>query len=423
MREANHALTVGILADVPTGMGGGVGEFCRALVRSLVTRADRGVHYVVFVAEGDGEWVPASDHLSAVGVERTVFPQGRQKWHDRWERHGAALRALVGGDVDRARYVRQRLPRQRLIAAALARSPRRLDLVHFPFQDFVPTNCPAIFCPWDVQHHHLPEFHPSGAARTRDAYYRQGSRLAARVVFGSEWSRDDVSRRLGIPREKTVVIPIAAPTGVGLAPTSQFCAAVSTKYRLPERFVFYPAVTWKHKNHARLISALAEINRTSTLDLHLVCCGACGRNVDQLQAHAHEVGMDGRVHFLGYIDTREVRVLYRLALLCAFPSLFEGAGLPILEAFEEGCPLAAARVTCIPEYAGDAALLFDPTDVGDMARVIGAIAASETLRRELVARGRRQVVAFGWDKVCDAHVALFRQLSCVSSAGNGSAGV
>jgi glycosyltransferase involved in cell wall biosynthesis len=402
--------TIGIVADLTYGLGGGVNAFARSMVRALAD-ASTEHRFVVFVAESEEEWVPVADTVKAVAVRRYEAPMGLAKWGERARRYGAVVGALARGDLARARYTRRRRSRQEALRGALARTPWRLDIVHFPFQDFVETTVPMIFSPWDLQHLHLEDLWPRSVAAERDAYYRRGCALASTVVLASRWARDDVVERYGIPEGQTVVVPVAAPTTLQEEPTPELCAGVAARYELPERFVFYPASTWPHKNHRGLISAMGEVNRRTGLGLDLVLCGPAGRNRGELLDHAREVGMSGRVHFLGFVPDGEIRALYRMALLCAFPSLFEGAGLPVLEAFQEGCPLVASRVTCIPEYAGDAAVLFDPRSVADMADALQAVATSEHLRRQLVSQGRERAREYSWSRVASDFLSLYDRLA------------
>ena len=383
----SERLTVGIFADLPPTVGGGVNQFARGLVGSLAARDTWELDLVVFAAAGAAGQVPASPSVTVVEVPAVKFARGAAKWWERARRYRRVLRELASGDTDEARFTVRRWGRQRAMRTALRRAPRRLDVIHFPFQDFVPVNAPSIFCPWDLQHRHLADLWTRRAAAERDAYYRRGCALADLVVLASEWAREDLIRQFGVPREKTTVVRIAPPTRLAEPPTPEFCEGVRGRYGLPPRFILYPAVTWPHKNHVGLINALAEVVHSTRSDLHLVCCGKNGRNMDKIGAHITRLGMSDLVHFLGHVDGQEVRALYRLALLCAFPTLFEGAGLPVLEAFDEGCPLVAANVTCVPEYAGNAALLFNPRNTGEMAGAIRSVAESDQLRSDLIARG------------------------------------
>lgn len=412
MDTDKRLLTVGIVADIGKGIGGGVNEFAQGLTRSVVTRRRENLRCVIFLAEDYEEWpIPPSEHVSVVRVRPQHFPLGWRKWLDRVIRYGVALSQASKGSVLQARVTIAQRSRQRRILEAVGRSPWALDVLHFPFQDIVPLGVPLLYSPWDLQHLHLKEFWPKSVAKARDAYYRMGCQLASCVVLGSEWSREDVIAQYGVPRSKTVVVPVASPTRLVDRVSPEFCAGLRQKYRLPHRFIFYPAVTWKHKNHIRLLSALAKVNQSSHPDLQLVCCGQNGRNFEEIMAHAEKVGIRGQVRFLGYVERPEVCGLYRLAEFCILPTLFEGAGLPVLEAFEEGCPLAASNVTSIPEYAGDAALLFDPRDVNSIADAISALASSESLRRDLMARGKEKVRSYSWEIVAARYISLYKRLA------------
>ena len=421
LKAKEPLLTVGIFADLDKGIGGGVSQFTEGLITSLLGQWERNLRLVIFLSENNDEWpIEPSELVSIVVVRKEQTPQGWRKWLNRITRYGAALSQASVGNLLQARVTISRRSRQRTILDAVRRSPWELDVLHFPFQDIVPLKAPLIFSPWDLQHLHLKDLWPKSVAKARDAYYRTGCRLASCVVLASEWAREDVIGQYGVPRSKTAVVRLAPPTRLASKITPKYCADLRRKHDLPRRFLFYPAIPWKHKNHIRLLTALAKVNQTSQLDLHLVCCGQYGRYLEEIMAHAEGVGVRDHVRFLGHIERREVRGLYRLAEFCIYPTLFEGAGFPVLEAFEEGCPLAASGVTCIPEYAGDAALLFDPWDVESIADAIVRLASSEALRRELADRGRERATLYSWDNVAVEYISLYRRLA--GRTGDGARG-
>jgi glycosyltransferase involved in cell wall biosynthesis len=273
-----------------------------------------------------------------------------------------------------------------------------------------------IFCPWDLQHLHLIDFWRKDVARARDAYYRLGCRLADCVALGSDWCRDDVIAQYQVPRSRTAVVRVAPPTQTAAPPSVGFCASVREKFALPPRFMFYPAVTWPHKNHLGLLTALAKVYADHRLPVELVCSGQNGRGSQEILRHAQRLGVVDRVRFLGFVERTELCALYRLAEFCIFPSLFEGAGLPVLEAFDEGCPVAASNVASIPEYAGDAALLFDPRDRDSMADAILTMANREDLRRELAARGKARAGLYSWTAVAQGYKELYCRLAARSDS-------
>ncbi len=404
-------LTVGVYADLEGGIGGGVNSFAQGLVTSLLEREDADLRYVVFLADNNDEWgVESSERASIVRVHRRPEPFGIRAWPNRLARYGAGLLDAAKGDLLRARVTVVRRWRQREITRAVAASPWALDILHFPFQDIARLRPPMIFSPWDLQHRHLKELWGKKAADARDAYYRLGCRMARYVAFGSEWARDDVVKEFRLELEKTIVVPIAPPSSLGERADAAHRTVVRQKYGLPARFMLYPAVTWKHKNHVRLLSAMASVKACAP-DLHLICTGQIGPFVTVIMAHAETVGVADRVRFLGYVEKRDLSALYHLAEFCVYPSLFEGGALPVLEAFDEGCPLAASGVTCIPEYAGDAALLFDPYDVTSISKAITAMSTSPSLRRDLAFRGRERVTRYSWVKVGEQYTDLYRRMS------------
>jgi glycosyltransferase involved in cell wall biosynthesis len=164
------------------------------------------------------------------------------------------------------------------------------------------------------------------------------------------------------------------------------------------RFLLYPANPWPHKNHRVLVEAFAAYRRAfPAADLALVCTGAPGPAADALVAWALE---DARLPpdsfaFAGYLPEREFVALLQASRALIFPSLYEGFGLPILEAMACGKPVLCSNVTSLPEIAGDAALLFDPRDAAAIAQAIDRLESEPGLEEHLVRRGRARAAHFG----------------------------
>jgi glycosyltransferase involved in cell wall biosynthesis len=171
-------------------------------------------------------------------------------------------------------------------------------------------------------------------------------------------------------------------------------AAVRERYRLAERYLVYPSHFWRHKNHARLLEAFARYRSRATGDLDLVLCGS---PMDARGALAELLERDRRltdVRLLGHVPGDDLQALVRGSSGMVFPSLFEGFGIPLVEAMGLGCPVAASRAAAIPEVVGDAAILFDPEDVSDMARAIERLVEEPGLAAELARRGVRRAALF-----------------------------
>lgn len=283
-----------------------------------------------------------------------------------------------------------------------------VDVIHFPYQSMVITGVPSIYNPWDLQHLHYPEFFSATMFAKREAKYPLYCHHAKAVVVASEWTRKDIVERYRLDPAKVYVIPLAASTQLGR--TTEDLALVRRRYCLPERFAFYPAQTWPHKNHIRLLEAIASLRDREGLRVELVCTGLLNDFWPKISARIAELGLSDQVKFLGFVPQSDLGALYRLAEFVVIPSLFEGWGFPLIEAFQEEVPVGSSSTTSLGEYAGDAALLFDPTSVESIASAIRRMATEPSLREALVRRGRERARMFSWERTARAYRALYRKI-------------
>jgi len=279
--------------------------------------------------------------------------------------------------------------------------------VHFPFQSFFRTSAPAIFQPHDLQHRHFPRFFTAEELATRERVYPAACAAAGAIVVEAHWVKNDICRTFGIADEKVLCIPIGAPEG-GPAPAS---GASPSRSRPNGRFVFYPAQAWPHKNHLALLEALRLLHDRDGIALDLVCTGRKTSFWPTIAERVARLGLRERVRFPGYVDAGELAVLYRDALAVVLPSLCEGAGQPLLEAFAHGAPVACSGSTSLAEYAGDAALLFDPEDPPAIADAMRRLAHEPALAERLRSAGRARLAAFSWERSARTYRALYRELA------------
>jgi glycosyltransferase involved in cell wall biosynthesis len=284
------------------------------------------------------------------------------------------------------------------------------DLVHFSTQRFVLCALPAVYNPHDLQHLHYPQFWSPGDIAWRETVYPAGCRFARTVVVGSEWTKQDVVRQYSVPPDKVQVIPEGPPTMEGVEPTSDALLDVKARYRLEDDFALYPAATWPHKNHLRLLEALASLRDRGQQRIPLVCTGP--RPADswpRVERAVSDLGLESQVRFLGFVPEDDLRVLHRLARFLVLPTLFEASSLPIFEAWREGLPVACANVTALPDQAMDAALLFDPMDTGAIAQAMLRLSGDAALRGELRQRGYERLQDFDWDRTARCYRAVYRR--------------
>ena len=273
------------------------------------------------------------------------------------------------------------------LAAATRRS--RVSAVHH-LGGTVPLvrSTPSILTIHDLQPLHFPE-HFAGAKLTYLKRRLPPSVRASRIVTTvSEFSRADVIERLGADPARTVVTPPAVDPDPAPGPVD--VAQIARIHRLDGPWFLYPAVTWRHKDHAVLLHALAEVHRTNP-EVLLVLTGAAGPEEATLTALAERLGVAPRVRRPGRVPAAHLDALYRGAVALAFPSRFEGVGLPVLEAMARRCPVVAADATALPEVVGDAGVLAPPGDAAQWAAELVALLEKPARRRALADAGELRI--------------------------------
>lgn len=260
-----------------------------------------------------------------------------------------------------------------------------LDLVWFlPGIAYEAIDTPYIGTIWDLQHRLHPWFPEVGADgywEHRELMYARFVRRAAHLLTGTEVGAGQLHQFYGVPRERISVLPQPVPR---LASEATPPAGIAPG----ERFLYYPAQFWPHKNHVNLLHALKQVEGVS-----LALSGSDKGNLEHVRRTTASLGLESRVRFLGFVSPGEVAWLYRNALAMVYPSFNGPDNLPPLEAFAAGCPVAMADYPGAQEQAGDAALRFDPRDPGAMAGALLRLRDDAALRENLARLGRERAAA------------------------------
>jgi len=265
----------------------------------------------------------------------------------------------------------------------------RPDLYFCPLLTLEPPNPPvpaAVTIP-DLQHEFFPEFFSEKQLRWRRQHYPQSGHRAVCVFTLSEFSKATLVERLGLVPKKVFAIYLDVHEVFGRSPNPKDFLQVRQKYNLPKEYLFYPANLWPHKNHETLFQAFALVCPKFP-QLSLVLTGQPEQRQQSLNKLAGELGISSRIHHVGYVEIEELPCLYRAATALVFPSLFEGFGLPIVEAFCCECPVICSNTTSCPEVAGKAALLVNPLDPEEIAAAVEQICQDESTRKRLVKAGK-----------------------------------
>ena len=275
----------------------------------------------------------------------------------------------------------------------------RVSLFHAPHYVLPPlVHCRSVVTIHDCIHLMFPQYLPNrmafGYARASIA---MAARRATRVMTVSESSKKDIMRFFGTDPSKIDVIYNAYDERFGIEPNADAVERVRERYQLHDQFVLYAGNVKPHKNLERLIEAFHIVRDRGLDHLKLVLIGDDISKYASLRRAVHRHQLHKYVRFLGYLHEDTLAVMYRLASVFVFPSLYEGFGLPPLEAMVSGTPVVTSNVSSLPEVAGDAAVLVDPYDPEAIADGIHRVLTNDQLRQELRQKGLARARQFSWE--------------------------
>ncbi|MBI5878797.1 MAG: glycosyltransferase family 4 protein [Chloroflexi bacterium] len=301
----------------------------------------------------------------------------------------------------RTRFPAQKpLPRivweQFALAAATYRD--RLDLLHaMAFARPLVSHCPVVLTIYDMSFMRMPERFPAFQRAYLRLMTRWSARHAARIIVISQSTRNDVVHYCGVPAERVRVVYCAADAA--FRPAAR--AAVEefrTRNGLPAHFILYLGTLEPRKNVPALVRAYAQMRRRNGAGdaPKLVIAGAKGWGYDDVFAAAEQSGVRDDVIFAGFVPQDELPLWYNAADVFVYPSLYEGFGLPVLEAMACGTPAITSSVSSLPEVAGDAALTIAPDDSAALSDAMASALHDSGLRAGMRERGLRQASRFDW---------------------------
>lgn len=275
------------------------------------------------------------------------------------------------------------------LSAELALNPP--DVLFVPAH-VLPIHCPvpAVVTVHDLGYHYFPAAHTAFQRRYLTWSTRRHARVATHLIADSVATKADLQRFYHADPARITVVHLGRDETLCPTPAD----AVRAKYNLPSAYILYLGTLQPRKNLPRLLAAFAEV--ASHFPQHLVLAGRRGWLYEDLSRQVAALGLTGRVHFPGYVDAADKAALLSGATLYAFPSLYEGFGLPVLEAMACGTPVLTSRTSSLPEVAGDAAWLVDPEDVTDIAAGLAILLGQTEERERLRQRGFAQVQHFSW---------------------------
>ena len=358
--------TIAIDYTAALQQGGGIGRYTRELIAALAAQ-DRTTGYRLFVAGHTERRLPEPPGPNFTWCATPWGPEWFARlWH------------------------RARLP------IPIERWTGPIALLHAPDFTLPPTRpgTRTLLTVHDLSFVRAPETAtPQLRAYLNEVVPRSVAR-ADRILADSESTRQDLIELYDVPPDKISVLYSGVSDRFYPIQDEAILYEVRSRYGIGRRpYIFSVGTVQPRKNYGRLVEALHRLGR---LRLKLVIAGGKGWLDDPLYRQIEALGMEDQVQFLGFVPDEDLPALYSAALVFAFPSLYEGFGLPVLEAMACGVPVITSSVSSLPEVAGNAALLVDPYDVDALTEALARVLDDESLRNDLINKGQLRVQGFSW---------------------------
>jgi glycosyltransferase involved in cell wall biosynthesis len=355
--------------------------YVRSLLRGFAD-IDQRAEFVAYISEAGAEhWLPERFEVRRVAANP-------------WPRLGWDLARLLRAD--------------------------RPDLIHVQYTAPLLTRVPVVVTVHDVSFLEHPEYFTGVGRLQLRLTVARTVKLAARILTVSEFSRDAILRAYDIPAEKICVVPNAANPDFRVIGRERAQQAVRERLHFDAPFVLSVGDLQPRKNQIGLIAAFSKLlSAHSQLKHHLVLTGKETWFTPKVREAARACGFASRIHFTGFVSDPDLRELYNACDCFAFPSFYEGFGLPILEAMACGRAVACSSTSAMPEVADGAGLLFDPHQTEAITRALKDILLDAELRHRMERLGLQRAAAFTWKKSARATLDVYEEVAELARAGRG----
>lgn len=271
--------------------------------------------------------------------------------------------------------------------------------------------CPSAVAILDLSYIHFPQLFKKRDLYQLKLWGKYSLKRASAIITISEASKSDIINFYKVPSSKVMVVYPGIKIKdkkLNIKNTMQSSKILKEKYGISEKYILFVGTLQPRKNVARLIEALSEIQDKN---IKLVIVGKKGWMFEEIMKAPSKYGVSDRVKFIDNVSDEELPGFYADASCFVLPSLYEGFGLPILEAMQSGCPVITSKVSSLPEAGGDAAIYVNPHDSSDIAQKIDRVLSDENLRNEMVKKGLEQVKKFSWEKTAEETLKVLEGLA------------
>lgn len=340
-------------------------------------------------------------HLPVIdGTDYTIYTRLTEGWERRQDTRIVTTRLPTHGRGARIAWEQAVWPLQ----------ARRdgLSLMHsmaFAMPRLAP--CPVVVTIYDLSFIENPEAYPAAQRRYLENETAHSCQHAARLVAISESGRRDIHRIYGVPLERIDVVTPGVSEAYEPLPASQV-AAFRQRKELPQSFILHVGTLQPRKNIPTLLEAVARLSRP---EVPLVLVGGKGWIYEDIFARVEALGLTGQVRFAGYVEDAELPLWYNAAAVLAFPSLYEGFGMPVADALACGTPVVAAATSSLPEAGGDVALYFEPRDANELTERLRQALDDPAVRHKARTAGPAHAARFSWARSGAELAAVYQRAS------------
>jgi glycosyltransferase involved in cell wall biosynthesis len=407
-------MRIGILPKVNPS-GGGIYQYSLSMLRALHDWKEVGCEdeFLIFTASphqalvslNGGNWTvkslaepPSSLRQQVLDRLRRIVGEGPHREIWRWFRRATQRYQTALSDLDMV-VSRPDITRQ------FRDSGVELCIYPYPQSLSFETEVPYVMAVHDLQHRLQPEFpevSANGEWESREHLFRNGTRYATLLLADSEVGKEDILNfygPYGVTPDRVKVLPFLPASYLVQDISESERLRVRTIHKLPERYLFYPAQFWPHKNHGRIVQALGLIKELYGVEIGVVFCGSHAgeireRTFREMMSLSRRFGIEKDIHYLGYVSDQDMSGIYAEAVALVMPTFFGPTNIPILEAWSFGCPVLSSDIRGIRGQVEDGGLLVDPRSIESIADGIYRLWTNDTLCQTLAERGRRRLAMY-----------------------------
>lgn len=413
-QDEDHSMNIAFAPEFDKAEGG-VFQYSQTMLRGLKvllrTEAIDELHCLAHNPWEEGARTLASEGLNIISLE-DAGPVGRfrniaRRTLSRSPRLMEKARALRRRSQQEPQWENKGISHKHVVKDRLTRLGVRHTIFPKPTPLGFEIGLPYAMAIHDLQHRlqegRFPELMVNNQFQQREYIYRNAVKTAQVLLVDSEIGKEDVLEAYGqdgARPEQIAILPFHVPPPMHNEMPAHVKKRIKAELGLPEKFVFYPAQYWQHKNHVRIIEALQLLHHQSGLKLPVFFCGSYAHPLRQevyrqIEERTKTFGLEECVHHLGYVSDDVLRVLYHFATALVMPTYFGPTNIPVVEAWHAGCPVITSNIRGIREHIGDAGLLAHPDSAEELAAALQQILENTDTRDKIVDAGRKKIETYG----------------------------